>query len=499
MSASPADHTPGHTPGRTPNGNGPPAKIRIPKPVDPLMRPKPRKAAPPPAIPSKPNVQVNGAGTQKKTLGKPVAGAPPKPEAGRKTAPSRYDLHTSAIIDHSDEPALSLFTAGASANTRDYKLILKPQSPNEGLRYHVARFASKNPVDVTNENEFTRPIRLHRRDPRAPALGAPKEELDSKDAAAEEEREKQELLKQQRQAQRELDMAEVAPSANPQANKRAGAKKRNDQIFRREQTEEQQARTRIKYEEALPWHLEDFDNKQAWVGSYEAALSETYAQITVKDGKFYITPLEKWYKFTPKRKFKSEDEIREELLKKQKRSQNPGFLLKHRERIKEEQEEAKAAKRQKGLYAVPAPATASSGASGPKIKKEDDEEGLDFDEGEADDEGDPLFDGDPEEAKEIEDRIKRDQRNANAFDLRDQKIYDRQEMIEKLNKAAEKQDGRKVRRALQKREKNYIYDSDSDRPFSDVGTFLNRTAVRFTDAFAGRVRDGIKRGLEEQR
>ena len=441
----------------------------MPKPVDPLMRPKARKPAQPPAALSKPSAQVNGAGIQKKGPGKPAVAALQKTaEPERKSVPSRYDLQTSTILEHSDEPALSLFSSGASANTRDYKLILTPQAPNEGLRYHVARFTSKRPVDVTNENEFTRPIRLHRRDPRAPALGAPKEELDPKDAAVEEEREKQELLKQQRQAQRDLDMAEVAPSANVQANKRPGAKKRNEQVLRREQTEEQQARTRIKYEEALPWHLEDFDNKQAWVGSYEAALSETYAQITVKDGKFYITPLEKWYKFTPKRKFKSEEEIRDDLLKKQKRNQDPGFLLKHRERIKEEQEEAKAAKRQKGLYALPPSITGSSGATGPKIKKEDDEEGLDFDEGEADDEGDPLFDGDPEDAKDIEDRIRRDQRNANAFDLRDQKIYDRQEMMEKLNKAAEKQDGRRVRRALQKREKNYIYDSDSDHPFSEV-------------------------------
>ena len=72
-----------------------------------------------------------------------------------------------------------------------------------------------------------------------------------------------------------------------------------------DETEEQRQSSKLTYEEALPWHLEDFDGKHTWVGSYEAAMSHTYAQLTLKDGTFQITPLEKWYKFSSKPIFKT--------------------------------------------------------------------------------------------------------------------------------------------------------------------------------------------------
>ena len=473
MSASPAERTPGHTPGRTPNGAGPPAKIRRPKPVDPLVRPKPRKAAPTTAATSKLKAQVNGENAQKDALTAPAYGAPRlTTEALLRAAPATANHPSSSILDATAEPTASGFSSPAVAESRDYPLMLLPQASKEGLRYHVARFASKKAVDVTHEGEFTRPVRLHRRDPRAPALGASKEELDPKDAAAAEERDKQEMMRQQRAAQRELEMAEVAPSANLNSKRggaggAGGAKKKTQQVLRKDETEEQRASTRLKYEEALPWHLEDFDNKQAWVGSYEAALSETYAQIVFRDGRFYITPVEKWYKFTQKRNFgKTDDEIRADLLQKDKRRQDPGFLVRERQAAKQRTDDDKIKKAQRGLFVAPGSSSLSGTSSNPRIKRTDDAEEIDYEHVEDDDVEDPLYEGDQEDAKETEARIKRDQVNANVFDMKDEKTYERQEMIEKLERAAQKQDGRRVRRALKKREGNYVYDSDSDHPYS---------------------------------
>ena len=507
MSASPAERTPGNTPGRTPNGNGPAVVIRRPKAADPLMRPKPRKPAQRPAGASKSPHLVNGSSLKPAAPNSQAFGAPRKTtEALRRTAPPVTHIASSSLLDTSTDQQTSGFAA-PQGEYQDYPLKMGlPEGPKEGLRYHVARFAAKKNVDITNDNEFTRPLRLHRRDPRAPAVGIPKAEPDARDVAAAEERDRQEQQRQQRAAQRELDMADVAPSQHLAGGRRpgGGGKKNTQQVLRKDETTEQIAASRLKYEEALPWHLEDFDNKQAWVGSYEAALSETYAQITFDHctGVFHIAPLEKWYKFTQKRNFgKTEEEIRAELLAKgKKKQQDPDFLARHKEAARMKTEEDKARKAVKGLF-LPASSSTTTGSSGkPRIKREDDAEEIDFEEQEADDEEDPLFEGEVEDAKETEARIKRDQINANAFNLRDEKTYDEQDLFEKWEQSKQKQDGKKLRRALKNREKNFIYDSDSDHPYSSsvsrrLGSSGSQSLTREqSDSAASQSQKSIKSG-----
>ena len=97
---------------------------------------------------------------------------------------------------------------------------------------------------------------------------------------------------------------------------------------------------------------------------------------------------------------------------------------------------------------------------------------MDFEEDRfADDEENPLFEGDAEDAKDAEQRIKRDQLQANIFNMKDEKAYAKADMIEKRHHDAKKVLGKKVKRALMKREKNYIYDSDSDDPYSSHVSF----------------------------
>ena len=354
------------------------------------------------------------------------------------------------------------FSSEPAKDFVDIPLVISRRMLKEGFRSHVARFSSKQKVDLNDEDDFTRPVRLHRRDPNAPAPGAKPVELGPKDAAMEAERQQQEEQRAQREVAREALMSEVAPSVNnPHVKRGHNAKPKTQQVWRKDETAEQQAATRLKYEESLPWHLEDFDNKQTWVGSYEAALSETYAQLAYKDGKFSAVPLEKWYKFTQQRRLnRTEEELIAANNRREIKNAKLDFIAREEEKKKSELEEERNKKAMAGLF-VGRPGT-------DRIKEEEDlVEGLDFEEDVADDEEDAVIEGDDEDAKHAQTRIKKDQLKANIFNMKEEKEYDEDERLERRQKEALKSEGKRVRRALKRRERNYIYDSDSDHMYSD--------------------------------
>ena len=470
MSASPADRTPG----RTPNG-GPQPLIRRPKAADPLVRKTKKRPQRPPTT-----VITNGLGTAYANgltvpvQGKPqiIAQHPSKPPASvpKRASPGIYDA---------PEVINSGFTSPAVAPYTDYPLVTTKRAMMEGLRLHVARFSSKKRVDPRNQDEFTRPVRLHRRDARAPPAGGggTKDEdtamagLDTKDGSLDEvEKERQELLRAEREAQREAEMAQVAPLAHTGGQKRLGAfKKKTQQVYRNDQTEEQKAESKLRYEEALPWHLEDFDNKQTWVGAYEAALSDTYAMLVQgQDGVFRMVPIEKWFKFTSKQQFKTLT-IEEAENRMGKKVKDPRWFMESIKANQDKQMEQNNKKATSKLYVGKVASKDESRVPARGIKSETaDMDELDFEEDRfADDEENPVFEGEAEEAKEAEDRIKKDQLQANIFDLKDEKAYDKADLVEKKEKEAQKKLGKRVRKALMKREKNYIYDTDSENPYSD--------------------------------
>ena len=472
MSASPADGTPG----RTPNGNLPPL-MRRPKAADPLVRPKDKNRRRPYRPTTNSLDAPNGVGS-----GNHVNGGLTVSSQGKKPVMAQHPPKSSVTDVYRDSKTIldgtgatqSGFTAPMAPYT-DFPLVLTKRSLTEGLRYHVARFYSKKSIDPRNEEIFTRPVRLHRRDPRAPAGGAGSKDDDTMagvvskdDSADDKEREKQQILREQREAEREAEMAQVAPMANTGGQKRLGSSiKKTQQVYRHDQTEEKKAGTKLRYEEALPWHLEDFDNKQTWVGSYEAALSETYAQLVQKDGKFYVTPVEKWYKFTTKAPFStlSIDEAEKRMERKVK---DPRWFMESLQANKEKQEEQRNKKATSKLYVGKVSANDDAKIANVAIKREAGEvDELDFEEDRfADDEEGQLIEGDDEDTKEAEERIKKDQLQANVFDLKDEKGYEKAELLEKKLKEAEKKDGKRVRKALMKREKKFVYDTDSENPYS---------------------------------
>ena len=412
--------------------------------------------------------------------------------------PSGNPLAESTVIFDGTEDTTSLFSSPPTGPYVDIPLIMTKRQLAEGLRYHVARFSSKKTIDPRNDEEFTRPVRLHRRDPRAPpggGGGGDKQDVemggvDSKDGLLDsKERERQEISRAQRDAEREAEMAQVAPSATSGNQKRFSAfKKKTQQVFRNDETEEQKAGTKLRYEEALPWHLEDFDNKQTWVGTYEKALSETYAQFVLHDGKFYVTPVEKWYKFASKAPFEtlSIDEAEKLMDKKVK---DPKWVTDLMQKNQEKREELKNRKANNKLYVGKSENDGDGKVKNAIMKREvADVDELDFEDDFADDEENPLFEGEAEDAKAAEERIKRDHLQANVFNLKDEKAYDKADTFEKREKEAQKKLSRKIIKALRRQEKNFAYESDSDNPYSsDVHNRIFQQ-MQSTNSVLGRLR-----------
>ncbi|KAI9760144.1 MAG: Pre-mRNA-splicing factor cwc26 [Chaenotheca gracillima] len=441
--------------GNTPN-SGKPTQVRRPRNADPLVR-KPnrqRERRPPPT------------NLQRKTNG--VLDPSENKNAALAAASSQPSSSSTANGTASTEPPKSNVVS-------EFPLYTTKRALKEGLRYHVARFHSKKKIDLVDDQEFTRPVRLHRRDPRAPPGGAgakhdaapeTKEEiLDSK------ERERQDIMKQEKEAQKQAELAQIAPNVNQpggQSKRPTAFQKKTQQVYRSNATPEQQKQNKLRYEEALPWHLEDFDNKNVWVASYEEALSEVHAGLLIGQDSFHLVPVEKWYKFKPTNLFPKLTLEEAEALQKRK-GKEPRWVMESQSADKAKQEEDRNRKISSKLFLGKWEGGAAGRPSVTNMKSEfADADELDFDDGVDDDEGDGDLGGDEEDVKQAETKIKREQRNANFFDMNDERDVDKEEEQTKREKVRAKKLSKGVRKALVKREKNDDYDtSDSERnPYS---------------------------------
>lgn len=356
------------------------------------------------------------------------------------------------------------------------------------FRHHVMRLQAKGRVDIQDDSQFTGPIRLHRRDPRAPPSGAGShfhEEDTKEDVEEQKERERIEMVKEERRKIREGNLAQIAPSA---AKKPQAFQKKTEQKFRPDDTPEAEKRRLLKYEETLPWHLEDFDNKQTWYGTYESELSESHVMLTTafEHGRDVIqmVPLERWYRFQNKSKVKAAtaEEAEESLQKKEKM---PTFLSNiERISIKKEQERANAS-RGYGRDKLRTRVGGGGDDEGAirRIKREDDDvsygnkrdadaDDIDFnlEEDFADDEEglNGLFEGEETDVKESTERVKREQLGASVFELRNEADIYRQDEKEQAEAELARQLEKGLRKTLMKREKQIdYYDDDDKNPYAD--------------------------------
>ncbi|QUC20651.1 uncharacterized protein UV8b_04892 [Ustilaginoidea virens] len=343
----------------------------------------------------------------------------------------------------------------------------------DGIRYHMMKFSqpqvSDNSVDPTDQTEFARPVTLHRRDARQPHPGrAVKEEEPELPPVDEKEVERLAQIKAEREAQRAIDQAKIAPVAKEIQPKRPKKQKEEKTMFNRApKTDAAKKESDIRYEEALPWHLEDADGKNVWVGNYVAALSEANVAFMIDKSVFRMVPLEKWYKFTSKPPFQPFTIDQAEAF--MNRKVDVGRWVMKDEEKKMGQNDLEATR--KLLYGRGQMIKAESDtfkAASRSEKLDHDELDVSGDEFQDDDETPYLERMDDDDAKESKERIRREQLGANLFGDGDERGVDK-ELQEQLREELERQKyGKSTKKALIKRDREDIYASDDseDKPWS---------------------------------
>jgi len=256
------------------------------------------------------------------------------------------------------------------------------------------RMQSKREIDPTDPTQFTRPVRLHRRDPRAPLQGAKEEaaanELAAANKAAEAgEKAKDEAEQAKKDAEKQANLDKIAPFGGAQKQKQKVFHKKTQQVFKSNDAEK-----KLRYEEFFPWFIEDFDNKNTWQGQLESSLSKgVFAMFVLEEGAFRMVPIEKWYKFQEKNRFPTMTSEEAELEMK-KNARPPRWLMKRTEEKESKERELEVnARANKTLFT----------RKGDRLKGEADNDDLDFEDDQfADDEEAPIMEGEEQENKEIE-------------------------------------------------------------------------------------------------
>lgn len=343
------------------------------------------------------------------------------------------------------------------------------------------RLQNKARVDIQDKTQFTPPIKLHRRDPRAPPSGAGShfEEEDTKEDLEEiKERERIEQQKEERRRIRDENQAKIAPSGTKKQN---AFQKKTEQKYRPDDTPEAKKRQLLRYEETLPWHLEDFENKQTWVGTYESELSEAHIMLTKTDpnnplgGAIELAPMERWYRFNVKNKLKPTGDDVDKLM--HKAEHVPGFLKNIEARAMKREVEDKD-RSYSGLRTRVGGGGDDEGRihkprlddDGVFVKREADADDIDFnlEEDFADDEEglNGLFEGEEEDVKEATEKLKRDQLQAALWERPDELELQRREELERKIAEDVKHMMKVTKKTLVKREKQYEYaDSDPENPY----------------------------------
>lgn len=331
-------------------------------------------------------------------------------------------------------------------------------------------------IDPTNQDDFTRPVTLHRRDPRQPPPGREvKEEVPVEENTTDNaEAERIAQLRADREAQRAADNAQKAPvvkDTGPKTKQQKEPKKPGIQVHYAPRTEEQKKQAEIRYEEALPWHLEDADGKNVWVGQYEAPLSDCKVALKIHNGGYRIIPLEKWYKFHSKRGAFNAMTIEEAEKTMNKKVTLGRWAVRDTQRQEAEKLMAESRAIVNGRTAVKQESGTFKSASR-REKMDHDDLDISGDEFQDDDETAGWEPERDEDAKQASDRIRRDQLNANLFGDADEVKVEKEEQDEKKEELERKLFGKDLKKALKRRDKQFQYDSDSSRegnPFASSG------------------------------
>lgn len=410
---------------------------------------------------------------QKKRAANPLVARSKKPPLKLGQGSTSAARPPRAPIENGVKPTYNGWSEPPPAGYNDIPIKTTKKALLAGVRFHLMKFhqakVEDTPVDPTDQDEFTRPVTLHRRDARQPPPGrVVKEEEPEAAQPNEAEAERQAQLRAERETQKAEDQAKIAPLAKDNAPKKPKKQKEERTIFSKApKTQAAKKESDIRYEEALPWHLEDADGKNVWVGGYEAALSESNVAFVIDGSVFRMVPVEKWYRFTSKSRFQaySIEEAEAILAKKFK----PGRWVMKGEKEQDAARELEDTRRMlygKGSMIKTESATFKAASRQEKMEHDD----IDFDDDmfQDDDETMQVEKQEDEDTKESNGRIRREQLGANTFGDGDEQEVDK-ELMEQLKEEQQRQKyGKSTKKALIKRDREDIYASDNsdEKPWS---------------------------------
>ncbi|CAN8103086.1 unnamed protein product [Discula destructiva] len=351
---------------------------------------------------------------------------------------------------------------------REVPVYITKKDIKEGLRLHAMRFskarASGN-VDIMDDTQFPRPVTLHRKDARD--VHQP---LDAKDASGspapvdEAEAERIAKIKEEKEAQRAVDQAQIAPvTKEAQARKPAQKEARMEtKTFYAKRSAERQKENNLRYEESLPWVVEDADGKSVYVSQYLGPMSESMVALQFEGGNAVrAVPVEKFYKFTHKPPFKAYSiEEAEALMKKQIVPGRWSMRQDEKDKVKEEEKATRQFLTGRSMVKMESNTFKSAARS---EKQEHDDIDFSGDEFQDDDEA-PTFDrneGD-DDAKDSKERIRREQLGANLFGEADENEIEEELKREEAEEEARKRLGKSLTNRLVKLEKHLEYKDDPE-------------------------------------
>ncbi|KAJ1940410.1 transcription factor IIF subunit tfg1, partial [Kickxella alabastrina] len=210
-------------------------------------------------------------------------------------------------------------------NSVEYTLV----SSRLPRTHNVMRLLSPKQVDF---DAFTGPVKLRRRNKEYYRLKN-KKRNEERAAALEQEMQKNRAegldtgAKEEVKERPKADMNLIADVGGARSNKKNLFKKRTKQVYMADED-----KRRLDIEEARPWVLEDDDEKEVWTGSLEGGQSSSYVLFVLTEDGFKVVPVDRWYKFTPKLKFKTLtlDEAEEEIRRAQKNEVHDRWMMRNR-------------------------------------------------------------------------------------------------------------------------------------------------------------------------
>lgn len=397
----------------------------------------------------------------------------------KKDVPIKLETQNNSLPSGVDGTVTSTTSPSKSSGWQDIPLKACSKKEVDDIRFHIMKFQSTRDVDIMGD--FSRPVRLHRKDPRNIQFQLTRAEIDKRKREQEEERLKQDpdgkiIIKDEldeegevkrEYGQSQMDMSQVAPDGGARKAKKNMFKRKTRQINSMNDT-----KRKLRYEEHYPWVVEDYEGKNVFVGNYEAGSSDTTHVLFVfdKDG-FKMVPAEKVYRFTPRNKYATLT-LEEAEEKMEKNLSVPRWLMKRMEEGASVDTAAPDLRFKNGgssSTAINSDARKNSKNNGrgqlrtvlgDTNGRDSDHDDLDFDEEFADDEEAPIMEGDEEENKFSEKKIKKDMLKSAHFDVQSDGEDDLDDLFDTETRKVDKE-GKKLKKLLNKTEGG-VYDSDDE-------------------------------------